>query len=122
MDNEKIMSLLEKELSRLVTDYVADVDLLMTGKTNTTEQSKDTKLNKDKLKQTKFHSLDGREFVLWYHPMSPSGEIMIHTVKMIQGYMQNFSPANHIVISGEEFGFNIIPYKNLVGMIEVVKE
>lgn len=43
-------------------------------------------------------------------------------LKYVEGYIENFYPGTGVILNDEEFGFNIIPMKSIVQLLEVIDE
>lgn len=69
-----------------------------------------------------FTELTGRKFKIIYKDCNDliyRTDIRHCNLKIIEGTMENFNPSAEVVINSKEYGFNIIPYKSIVYMVEI---
>ena len=75
---------------------------------------------------TDFKEITGRKFKIIYKSYNDyilNTKITDYNCKLnkIEGIIENFRPSAEVVINSEIHGFNIIPYKSIVYMLEIKK-
>jgi hypothetical protein len=74
--------------------------------------------------ENNFKDLTGKRYSVWFNPYYLSEErrkacSIESKIDYIEGYIENFNPQTGIILFDKEFGFNIIPFKSIIQILEI---